>query len=153
MYRMFVRHNVRAAFAALSRGELGTDDMAPDVRHSFPGAGALGGRRDDRDDVEAWLVRLYRVLPGLSFDVHAVAVDGWPWNTTVGVQWSSHAELADGSHYRNDGAHILRLRNGRIIAFHAYVDDVAAIDNALDRQAATGMTEAAAPQITSAARA
>lgn len=65
MYRWFVRRNVRAAFAALSNGDMSlVNNMAPDVHHSFPGRGALGGQRSTRDDVVAWLARLYRIMPG-----------------------------------------------------------------------------------------
>ncbi|WP_344869077.1 nuclear transport factor 2 family protein, partial [Amycolatopsis ultiminotia] len=136
--------------AALSRGEMSLiHDMAPDVHHTFPGRGALGGQRTTRDDVAAWLTRLYRVLPGLEFHVRAVAVDGRPWHTTVGVEWTNEATLLDGSTYTNTGSHILTLRNGKIVAFHAYFDDVQAIDDALDRQAAHGIAEAAAAAIAS----
>lgn len=148
MYRSFVRHNVRQAFAALSRGETSLlDAMDPQVHHSFPGHGALGGERTSREDVADWLARLYRVLPGLTFDVRAIAVDGPPWNTVVGVEWDSHATVLDGSAYRNRGAHVLRLRNGRIVAFHAYLDDAAALDDTLARLAAHGVEEAAAPPV------
>ncbi|MFC4507756.1 MULTISPECIES: nuclear transport factor 2 family protein [Streptomyces] len=151
MYRWFVRRNVRAAFAALSRGEISLiDNMALDVHHTFPGRGALGGKRTSREDVTAWLSRLYRVLPGLEFQVRAVAVDGWPWHTTVGVEWANEATLPDGSTYTNIGSHILTLRNGKIVAFHAYLNDVQAIDDALDRVAANGVDEATAPAINSA---
>jgi ketosteroid isomerase-like protein len=151
MYRWFVRHNVRAAFAALSGGEMSLiANMAPDVHHTFPGHGALGGRRTTRDDVAAWLARLYRILPGLQFQVRAVAVDGWPWHTTVGVEWTNEATLLDGSTYANTGCHILTLRKGKIVAFHAYLNDVQAFDDALARVADHGVEEAAAPPITSA---
>jgi ketosteroid isomerase-like protein len=150
MYRRFVRRNVCAAFAALSQGEMSLlANMAPDVHHTFPGRGALGGQRTTRDDVAAWLTRLYRILPGLDFHVRAVAVDGWPWHTTVGVEWTNEALLPDGTLYTNAGSHILTLRNGKIVAFHAYLNDVQAIDDALDRVAASGVGEAAAPAIVS----
>lgn len=152
MYRMIVRRNVRAAFAALSRGDTALlAAMSPDVHHTFPSGGALGGERGTRDDVAAWLDRLYRVLPGLEFNVQAIAVDGWPWNTTVGVEWTNTGTLLDGSSYTNTGAHILRIRWGKIVSFHAYFHDIAAIDNALARVAAHGVTEAAAPPILTAA--
>lgn len=154
MYRMIVRRIVRSAFAALSRGELSMlDAMSADVQHSFPSGGALGGERTTRDDVAAWFHRLHRLLPGLQFDVKAIAVDGWPWNTTVGVEWTNTATLLDGGSYSNTGAHIIRMRMGKIVSFHAYLDDVAAVDDALARVAAIGVDEAAAPPIVSASAA
>ncbi|WP_433174389.1 nuclear transport factor 2 family protein [Actinoallomurus sp. CA-150999] len=150
MYRMFVRHNVRAAFAALSQGSMDlVNAMSPDVHHTFPSTGALGGERSNRADVAAWLERLYRVLPGLRFDVRSVAVAGWPWDTTVGVEWTNTATLLDGSTYTNTGAHILHIHNGKITSFHAYLHDVDAIDDALAHQAAGGIDEATAPPIVS----
>ena len=152
MYRFIVRKIVRSAFAGLSRGELSTlDAMSADVHHVFPGRGALGGERSTRDDVAAWFHRLYRVLPGLQFHVQAIAVDGLPWDTTVGVEWTNTATLPDGSPYTNAGAHIIRMRWGKIVSFHAYLDDVAAVDDALARVAACGVEEAAAPPIVSGA--
>jgi ketosteroid isomerase-like protein len=145
MYHMFIRHNVRTAFAALSRGDTTLlEAMSADVHHTFPSGGALGGVRTNRDDVAAWLHRLYRVLPGLEFIVHAIAVDGWPWDTTVGVEWTNTGTLIDGSPYSNTGAHILKIRWGKIVSFHAYFHNIAAIDDALTRVAAHGVPEAAA---------
>ncbi|MBC8092834.1 MAG: nuclear transport factor 2 family protein [Pseudonocardia sp.] len=151
MYRMIVRRIVRSAFAALSRGELSMlDQMSVDVHHSFPSDGALGGERHTRADLAAWFHRLHRLLPGLQFQVHAIAVDGWPWDTTIGVEWTDTAVLLDGGPYTNNGAHILRMRWGKIISLHAYVHDVAVIDDALARVAATGVDEATAPPIVTA---
>ena len=63
------------------------------------------------------------------------------------MEWINNARLADGSTYRIRGSHILRIRNGKIVAFHAYLDDTAAVDDALDRLAAVGVVEAAAAPI------
>ena len=90
------------------------------------------------------------MLPGLAFHVRAVAVDGWPWDTTVGVEWTNDATLLDGSTYTNSGSHLIKIRNGKIVSFHAYLNDVNAIDDALTRLAAHGIGEAAAPAISSA---
>ncbi|MEV6039951.1 nuclear transport factor 2 family protein [Nonomuraea sp. NPDC052116] len=153
MYRMIVRRNVRAAFAALSRGSMDLiDAMSPDVHHTFPGSGALGGERTRRDDVEVWLERLYRVLPGLEFHVRSVAVDGGPWDTRVGVEWDSVAPLLNGGTYTNSGAHVLRIRKGKIVSFHAYLHDVQALDDALAQQAEHGLKEASAAPIAGGAR-
>ncbi len=152
MYHWFVRRQVRHAFALLSEGDAPglVDRMAPDVHHRFPGHHALGGSRTGTEDVGAWFDRLFRLLPGLRFDVHAVAVSGSPLQTQVGVEWTNSGRLADGSDYFNRGAHMLHLSRGRITAFHAYLDDATELDDALRRLAAAGVHEAAAPPLTSA---
>lgn len=149
MYRRFVRHQIRTAFADLSAGDSAglVARMHPDVHHAFPGRHALGGERVGRADVGAWFDRLFRLLPGLEFDVRTIAVDGNPLDTRVGVEWTNTGTLADGSRYANRGAHVLRLRRGKLVAFHAYLDDGAALDDALTRLEAFGLTEAGAAQI------
>lgn len=151
MYRMIIRSKIRQAFAALSRGDTPTllAAMAPDVHHSFPGASALGGERRTIVDVETWFQRLFRLLPGLQFTIQTLAVDGPPWDTRIGVEWTNTGTLLDGSQYANTGAHILRVRWAKIVAFHAYLDDQAAFDSALARLARAGMTEAHARPILS----
>ncbi len=149
MYRWFVRRQIRAAFASLSRGDGDalTAHLSPTVHHAFPGNGALGGERHDLADVQAWFQRLFRLLPGLQFQIHTVAVDGNPLDTRVGVEWTNTGTLLDGSHYSNDGAHIIRLSRGKITAFHAYLNDPDELAAALARLSDHGLDEAAAPPI------
>ncbi|MEV1049188.1 hypothetical protein [Streptomyces sp. NPDC049916] len=65
------------------------------------------------------------------------------------MEWTSEAPLPGGGTYTNTGSHILTLRNGKIVSFHAYLNDVQALDDALDGVAADGLAEAAAPAIVS----
>lgn len=149
MYRWFIRRQIRAAFAALSRGDGQslTAHLSPEVHHAFPGGGALGGERDNLADVEAWFERLFRLLPGLEFEIHTIAVDGNPLDTRVGVEWTNAGTLLDGSRYANHGAHIIRLSRGRITSFHAYLNDIDELTDALARLARHGIEEAAAAPI------
>jgi hypothetical protein len=76
-------------------------------------------------------------------------VAGWPNNTTVTAQWDAHASLADGGEpYRNRGVHIVRLRWFKIVDMDVY-QDTQILRAALDRQAAAGIDEATAAEITS----
>jgi ketosteroid isomerase-like protein len=59
------------------------------------------------------------------------------------------ATLADGYWYGNRGAHMIRLRRGRITSFHAYLDDGEHLAETLRHLAAQGVTEAAAEPILS----
>jgi len=151
MYRFIIRRQIRAAFDALSRGDAPAllANMSPHVNHTFPGHHALGGQRNTLDDVTTWFDRLFRLLPGLEFTITALAVDGWPWNTVIGVEWTNTGTLLDGTAYTNTGAHILRVRWGRITAFHAYLHDGQAFGDALARLSAFGIADAdAAPIVT-----
>ena len=148
MYHAIVRQNVRKLFAALGRGDVdyAVAGMARRFEHIFPGDHTLGGVRHTRPGIRAWLQRLMRVLPGIRFQIKHMAVSGAPWNTTVVVEWRDYATLADGTQYVNDGAHAIRLRWGKVIALHAYLD-TAVMEEAMRKMTKAGVAEAAAPRI------
>jgi len=148
MYHAIVRSNVRKLFDALGRRDVDyvVAGMAPRFEHIFPGDHTLGGVRHTRPAIRAWFERLFRVLPGLSFEIKHIAVSGGPWATTVVVEWRDFATLADGTSYVNDGAHAIQLRWGKVVVLHAYLDTQIMID-ALRAMAAAGVAEAVAPRI------
>lgn len=152
MYHAVVRAQVRRAFRLLSTGQADrlASQMRSDVHHTFPGDHALGGVRRDREAVQAWLHRLHRLFPNLRFEPVAMAASGPPWDTIVGVEWHNSGTLPDGSAYTNAGAHILRLRWGRLVSFHAYLD-TADSESALRRLVELGVHEAGAAPISSRA--
>ena len=92
------------------------------------------------------LERLFRVLPDLSFRIKHVAVSGWPWATTVVVEWRDFATLAGGARYVNDGAHAIQIHWGKVVVLHAYLDTQIMVD-AMRTIAAAGVAEAVAPKI------
>ena len=61
-----------------------------------PGAHALAGERHDKATLRRWLERLGRVQPNLHLKVNSIWVTGWPWHTTVFVQWDATATLLNG---------------------------------------------------------
>ena len=115
MYHAIVRRKVEKLFEGLGRRDVdyAVAGMAPRFEHIFPGDHTLGGVRHTRPGIRAWLERLFRVLPGLRFEIKHIAVSGTPWNTTVVVAWRDYATLADGTPYVNDGAHAIRLAGAR----------------------------------------
>ena len=149
IYRAIVKRKARGIFASLSEGDwpAATKDLADDVHHSFPGDNALGGERHSREAMERWFERLYRLIPEIEFEVLEVAVKGWPWDTAVAVEWTDRGRTADDQPYENEGAHWIRLRWGKGVSVHAYLDTekVTAIT---DRLAKAGIAEAAEPPIT-----
>ncbi len=148
IYRAIVRRRAQGIFDALSRGDLSTvtRNVADDVHHVFAGDNTFGGERHSREAFERWLQRLYRLIPEIEFEVHEVAVRGWPWNTSVAIEWSDRGRAADGEAYENHGSHWIRLRWGRAVSIHGYLDTEKATAVA-ERLAANGFEEAAAAPV------
>jgi ketosteroid isomerase-like protein len=149
MYHAIVRAQLRRAFRNVSRGDYDAVQrvLAADSEHSFSGDHTLGGVRHSEGSRRVWYRRLANVLPGLSFDVLDIAVSGWPWATTAAVRWRDRGRTQTGEPFRNEGVHFLRMRWGRVTSLHIYCD-TALLSDVLARQAAAGVTEAAAPPIT-----
>jgi ketosteroid isomerase-like protein len=148
MYHMIVRRKIIESFAALNRGdfEVPLAAMAPRFEHIFAGTHPLGGVRHSAPAMRLWFERLFRLTQHLGFTLKHVAVSGWPWNTTIVVEWQDSAILADGKPYLNDGAHVIRMRWGKVVGLHAYLD-TAVFADACKRMAEAGIAEAAAQPI------
>jgi ketosteroid isomerase-like protein len=148
MYHAIVRRKARGLFEHLSRGEWRetTADLADDVVHVFGGDHPLGGTRHSREAMERWFERLHRLYPELEFEVERVVAKGWPWDTLIAVEWTDRGTAADGVHYENQGAHWIRLRWGKGVYVHAYLDTEVIADSCR-RMAAAGIEEAAAAPI------
>lgn len=148
MYHALVRRQVRRTFAALNQGdaEPALAGLAERFDHRFAGDHALGGRRQTRPAMRLWFERLFRLNHSLAFELQHVAVSGPPWNTTALAQWTDRAHLADGGDYINSGVHVIRMRWGKIVALHAYLD-TARWAAACQRMAEAGIAEASAAPI------
>lgn len=149
MYHAFVRRKIIANFEGLAAAAAGTRDegLAPNVEHVFGGDSALGGTRHGAQAFQRWTERVYRLLPDLKFEVRNVVVNGGPWNTQVAVEWHSEATTATGDRYENDGMHFIRVRLGKIMMMHAYLD-TARLDRTLATMRDKGLEEASADPIT-----
>lgn len=148
MYHTFVRRKLTQSFEELT-GDTFAHSLAgmdPKIEHSFGGSHALGGTRHSTAALRLWFERVYRLLPDLRFTVKRVAVSGWPWNTTATAEWRSTATSATGEPYVNDGVHVVRLRLGKIVSMHVYLD-TEVLDHTLRVIADRGIMEAAAPPI------
>ncbi len=148
MYRFIVERRVRQVFAQLSAGnyESSLAQFPPRIYHFFPGDHALGGVRRTREGMRRWFERLYAIFPGLHFEIRGVLVRGWPWRTTIAIEWTDRATLPDGSRYENEGVHIMQMRWGRVVAFRPYLDTQLVAD-ACERAARAGVSEAMARPI------
>ena len=150
MYKAIARRRARENFEALSRGDwrAAIEEVSPDVHHVFPGDNAMGGERHSKEAMARWFERVYRLIPELRFEVRNVAVKGPPWDMMVAVEWTDEGTAADGVPYKNEGAHWIRIRNGKAIYIHAFLDTEKVTD-ICRRLAADGVEEAAAEPITS----
>ncbi|MBO0953164.1 nuclear transport factor 2 family protein [Fibrella forsythiae] len=148
MYHRLVEQIVRQNFARLSQGDYESmlKGMAPLITHTFSGQHALGGTRRSVPAMREWFARLFRLFPGLNFEIRRVAVSGWPWLTTIAVEWTDRATPADGSTYVNEGIHLLQMRWGKVVYLRAYLD-TAVLAATLEGLAAHGISEALAPPI------
>ncbi len=148
MYHMIVKKNVTSVFKRLNKGdyEYALSGVGTTIEHRFAGEHCLGGQRTSVGALRHWFQRLFRLFPNLGFEMHSIAASGWPWDTTVVVEWTDRATPADGKDYVNSGVHVIRMRWGKVVSIHAYLDTQVLIDT-LNRMAVNGIEEAKAPPI------
>ena len=148
MYHFIVKQTLRRAFGDINAGryERIVPLFAAEHRHVMYGENALGGERHTIQSTTAWYARLQRLLPDLRFDVQAIAVTGWPWNTTALVSWNDHFTLPDGNAGSNQGVHVFGLKWGRATSLAVHCD-TAKLQRYCERIAQLGTTEATATPI------
>ena len=150
LYSSIVKRRIRQSFDQVNdhRWDELLSSIVPNVHHRFLGAHAIGGERHDREALRLWFERLARVLPSLHLKINDIWVKGWPWDTTVFVQWDGTASLLDGGGYSQHAIHVITLRWGKIYALDVF-EDSQEVARALAAQAAGGLDEAAAEPILS----
>jgi ketosteroid isomerase-like protein len=148
MYYFIVRQKVRNSFECLNRGDYESvlKSISPSITHTFSGTHALGGTRHSVEAMRQWFQRLYRLSPGLNFEIKNIVVSGFPWNTTIAVEWIDTATPADGSPYVNEGVHIIKMVWGKVVYLHAYLD-TQKTEVLCKRLVTYGLAEAGAPPI------
>ena len=148
MYHRIIRHVVTNLFVELNRGnyEPILASFAPQFEHCFVGQHALSGRRTSMPVTRAWYERLARVFPNLRFELRAMTVAGWPWDTTVTVEWDDSYTLLNGERRDNTGVHVIRLKWGRGVSVRIHCDTARLLEN-LAIQRAGGVEDAAFPPL------
>src|SRR5579883_11073 len=123
MYSFFVRRFIQQVFQSLNQGDYETvlKRVSPTITYAFSGSHVLGGTRHSIEAMRQWFERLYRLSPGLKFDIKNISVSGAPWNTMIVVEWVDVAKLADGSDYVKQGVHLIKMRWGKAVDIHAYL--------------------------------
>jgi len=148
MYASIVEKKARAAFEAVNQHDYDAFNKlcVANVTHRFGGDHALGGVRHTLAGLRLWFERLGRVMPTLILKVEEVWVKGWPWDTTIILRWTATAQPLDGGDYVNHGVHLVGMRWFKVTSIDAN-EDSQVVAKVLQRQAASGITEALAPAI------
>ncbi len=143
MYHRIVERIVRKGFRDLNNGnyESIVKQFSPDIYFSFSGDHAMGGECHNLPQVRAWFERVFRLFPGIQFEIRKVTINGMPWDTVVINQFRIHATLRDGRPYQNDGLQFLRLRWGRIVEDRVFEDTYKLVTE-LHRMGEQGVKEA-----------
>lgn len=123
MYKAIVQRRVRRIFDEINRGNYQAmiDGLAPEFEYRFLGDHPLSGRRTHHDTMQHWWQRLFRLLPGATFDVHDVVVQGHPLDTRVAVR-STIRSTHDGAVYTNDVMQFMTLRLGKLTEIETMED-------------------------------
>ncbi len=150
MYHYIVKKLVRKSFNLVNERRFTelTKGMATNVKHSFAGDHAMGGVRHDVAAVKSWLERLARLTPDLDITVTDIKVKGLPNNTFAIVRWTATTTLFNGDSYVNKGVHLITLKWGKVTELDVY-EDTKVVSDGLEKQFASGIAEAKAPQIVS----
>ena len=115
--------------------------------HRFAFAGALGGTRRTRTAIKCWYDCLPGALPGLSFEIKEIVMTGWPWATTLAVEWRDFRHTLDGQPFTDRGVHFMSLRWGQDHRDPHLLRYTALLKKVLARNAACGLAEAVAESI------
>jgi ketosteroid isomerase-like protein len=105
----------------------------------------MGGVRDGMALTRQWYERLPRLIPDLKFTVHRILVSGWPWKTEIMVEWSDHFSV-EGQPTGNHGVHRMTMQWGKVTELAIYCD-TQRLAEVLQQKAASGLAEAAMPEI------
>jgi ketosteroid isomerase-like protein len=148
LYSYIVKKRIQETFDHVNnhRWDKAVEAVVPHIQHRVSGVHALGGERHSKEAVRQWFERLGTVLPSLRIHVNNIWVIGWPWDTTVFVQWDGRAALLNGEAYINRGLHVFTLRWGKVYSLEEFQDSQEAA-RGLSVQAAAGLEEAASEQI------
>jgi ketosteroid isomerase-like protein len=147
MYRSIVRRQYRKAWEAMNRHDFEAiiTQLAPTFEVTFVGDTSLGGSRHTKDAMRRWFERLFRLFPDARFELRAVAVDGWPWDTRIFGSFAITATVL-GESYDNVFIQFVKMRWGRVTSYAIYEDSLKFWRTA-QAMAAHGFDVATAPAV------
>jgi ketosteroid isomerase-like protein len=123
MYHHLVERKLRAVFEAINRGDAApmVDALAPSFEYRFEGDSPIGGVRNSHASMRQWWARLYRLFPGLQFELRDVTVVGPPWRTRIHTLLEFSVPH-DNGRYRNVVMQTMHMRWGRVTWVHTLED-------------------------------
>ena len=148
LYATIVRRKIKRTFRDINQGDIQPmlDTLADPFVYIFHGTHALGGRRTSKSAMRLWWERVFRLLPGIRFDVQEVVISGWPWNMRVAVRSLVSGDLPNGELYSNTAFQFMKLRWGRITRIET-MEDTQLLEQALRVVAESGYVEALEPPV------
>ncbi|MFZ6678685.1 nuclear transport factor 2 family protein [Undibacterium sp. Tian12W] len=149
MYAYIVENKLRKTFAAINTGDVSLmlDTLATDFAYRFEGDSPISGLRNSRASMALWWERLYRLFPGLQFEVKEVAVIGPPWDTRIHAVLDFIVPHQPDGPYKNVVMQFMRMRWGKITYVHT-LEDTQRCSRYLAWSATQGCDEALAAPIT-----
>jgi hypothetical protein len=123
VYHGLVRRRIRRTAAKARAGDLGPTlaMWADDGRFVFPGRNSWAADFGDKVHLARWYERFVRV--GLQLEPQEILVQGWPWNTTVAIHFTDHANDPKGEVvYANRGVLFAKVAWGKIRFGTVYED-------------------------------
>lgn len=147
MYHLIVRRKIRQAFADINAGRYDNilQAFARKRLHIFYGDHALAGERTTPQETSLWYARLQKIFPDLQFEITNLNVSGWPWHTTVMVEWIDRYAIG-GKLLSNNGVHRMTMKWGKVSELAIYCD-TQKLAAALKAKAELGLSEALLPII------
>lgn len=149
MYAYIVENKFRKTFAAINAGDVSLmlDSLATDFAYRFEGDSPISGLRNSRASMALWWERLFRLFPGLHFEVKEVAVIGPPWDTRIHAVLDFIVPHQPDGPYKNIVMQFMRMSWGKITYIHT-LEDTQRCGRYLAWSAAQGCDEALASPIT-----
>ncbi len=149
MYAYIVERKLRKIFAAISAGDATPmiDGLADNFVYRFEGDSPISGLRNSPATMRLWWERLYRLFPGLRFEVREVAVLGPPWNTRIHVVLDFIVPHQPNGPYQNIVMQFMRMQWGKVSYIHT-LEDTQRCSRYLSWSAGQGCQEALAAPIT-----
>ena len=146
LYATIVRRKIKRTFRDINQGDIQPmlNTLADPFVYIFHGTHALGGRRTSKSAMRLWWERVFRLLPGIRFDVQEVVISGCPWNMRVAVRSLVSGDLPNGELYSNTAFQFMNLRWGRITRIET-MEDTQLLEQVLRVVAESGYVEALEP--------
>jgi ketosteroid isomerase-like protein len=145
------RHYQRG-LRAVERGDLDAllSQFSPQCTLRFIGDTPLGAELSGLADIRRWFERFARLLPAPRFEIRRLMIVGPPWQQRLAAHVAISSTV-DGEPYRNEFAHFLAIRWGRVID-DLVLEDTQKWERACRRLVDGGVAEASAPGLTPSPR-